>query len=821
MQAKKKPAKQNADKIVVNPKTNDKDKNNPASLETDTTPQNQALAMEHVLTVQQRMKRAAIFRRLQPKLKMMRALAKKRMASPEKLQTRAENLARRIVKKRYAGMRGFDYANQTTGTKMAIDKQVVGKHPLVKAIARRLLPKVRQAEVLRFGAIQKGKSVNVSPFQVGKGNFAGRGTVDAAMGKGVNFSEATEINELSKALLRRYIAKAGQQRDVDGSLKRVKGINKAGFKKADYGESVINTLMNKAIDAGIDHTILEQVFQRGWDAWNDTKKVGQQEYAFNRVNSFLSGGLARDMDIDLVYTNEEFKPGDTVHAGFKVKGGAGFKGKVIKTEGDWVHINIGTSPGSKFGDRTIKAHKSVVSEAWVVINKDLKVIHKGPTSREAMRVHRANPGSHLSADSGFGGAQAKHVLGYDDATHRAKIKELIHKGLQVKESIIKTSTVVHSGSHKGYKFDITHDPKRLGKSNAYLHTRSVNSEAYPNKADAIAGAKAHIEKEIKWGHKPDIKEGALEDAIAAIKAANSKKPVEKNIDPQWAARHAANRRLGDALMSKIKKMSDAELYAARKKKVNEGHSMNMLYLGMMMNAGRKQKPLTPEDRIKFHEKRMRHHAVKYVETKDKKYNAASHAHAEALRAWKKNAPNALEKSKEAARVGKLTEGAIPRMMNFRVSARYTDPNHPHKEKRSAEIFKKFKVNSSHGDNAVAMTKKWLETKGYKPVAVRFHEEVELTEEKHTEQATHDALLKAGLTTGNHGYKANHDPKKVHDVLVKHGWTMDTHYKLRYGKMPPYTSYSKTTGPYREGSAELHHKDGKVHYVTFNHASSND
>lgn len=47
--------------------------------------------------------------------------------------------------------------------------------------------------------------------------------------------------------------------------------------------------------------------------------------------------------------------------------------------------------------------------------------------------------------------------------------------------------------------------------------------------------------------------------------------------------------------------------------------------------------------IKHHEKRMRFHAFKYVETKNKKYNDASHAHAEALRAWKKNKPNKTER----------------------------------------------------------------------------------------------------------------------------------------------------------------------------------
>lgn len=62
-----------------------------------------------------------------------------------------------------------------------------------------------------------------------------------------------------------------------------------------------------------------------------------------------------------------------------------------------------------------------------------------------------------------------------------------------------------------------------------------------------------------------ITEGALEDAIAKIKAANNHKATHN--DPKFDAfkkQHDANRKTGDELMARIKKMSNKELDSAHK-----------------------------------------------------------------------------------------------------------------------------------------------------------------------------------------------------------------------------------------------------------------
>lgn len=59
------------------------------------------------------------------------------------------------------------------------------------------------------------------------------------------------------------------------------------------GRKVEDALIVKAYKSGIDLEILKEVFQRGLTQGND-------ETAFNRVNSFIAGGKARKLDADLL-----------------------------------------------------------------------------------------------------------------------------------------------------------------------------------------------------------------------------------------------------------------------------------------------------------------------------------------------------------------------------------------------------------------------------------------------------------------------------------------------------------------------------------------
>lgn len=62
----------------------------------------------------------------------------------------------------------------------------------------------------------------------------------------------------------------------------------------------IMSLYNKSQQSGFSFDLLEQVFRRGLDLWEPGCNLTKEQFAFNRVNSFVSGGRAAIDDVDLV-----------------------------------------------------------------------------------------------------------------------------------------------------------------------------------------------------------------------------------------------------------------------------------------------------------------------------------------------------------------------------------------------------------------------------------------------------------------------------------------------------------------------------------------
>lgn len=82
-----------------------------------------------------------------------------------------------------------------------------------------------------------------------------------------------------------------------------------------------------------------------------------------------------------------------------------------------------------------------------------------------------------------------------------------------------------------------------------------------------------------------------------------------------------------------------------------------------------------------------------------------------------------------------------------------------------------------------------------------------------DHAVHKDLLKAGLTQGNLGYKANHSHDKLHKILSKHGYKPVTNYYSDGKPMPkPYSVYEKESPPYTTHRAAMQIKDGKVTHI---------
>lgn len=105
--------------------------------------------VEEALTVQQRLARKRMFKRIQPKIKLGRERAKRRIASKEKLQTRAMKKARMAMFKKLT--KDIPKSELTYARRQEIEKRL--EKPAIKkriaVIARKNFPKERQAELAK------------------------------------------------------------------------------------------------------------------------------------------------------------------------------------------------------------------------------------------------------------------------------------------------------------------------------------------------------------------------------------------------------------------------------------------------------------------------------------------------------------------------------------------------------------------------------------------------------------------------------------------------------------------------------------------------
>jgi hypothetical protein len=112
------------------------------------------------LTISQRRKRGMVMRRYANKIRIARDRARKRKASPEKLKVRARKKALDFIRQRL--MRQKKYSEMTPPEKVALDKRLAKiSSTAIDRIARKLLPKVRQAETERLKSLNQPKEESI------------------------------------------------------------------------------------------------------------------------------------------------------------------------------------------------------------------------------------------------------------------------------------------------------------------------------------------------------------------------------------------------------------------------------------------------------------------------------------------------------------------------------------------------------------------------------------------------------------------------------------------------------------------------------------
>ena len=244
---------------------------------------------ETVLNFVQRQARARTMKRYKTRIQFARERLKRRMATSEKLMARARKAAIKAIRKRIAGARGAEYGSLSVSEKIQIDKLVEKRKKAIGKIAKRLLPSVRRAEMIRLRQVLQGHTQD-------KVNESFSAFLDEKRfhelyhkNKSVKFDRRFKFN--------RHVA---EMFDNDKDLLNL--IEEMHSTMQHLEEKDIKALHDKAKESGIPYGTLKKVFDRGMGAWEQSHRPGTtpQQWAFARVNSFIAGGkTSKTADKDL------------------------------------------------------------------------------------------------------------------------------------------------------------------------------------------------------------------------------------------------------------------------------------------------------------------------------------------------------------------------------------------------------------------------------------------------------------------------------------------------------------------------------------------
>ncbi|HCY82174.1 MAG TPA: hypothetical protein DHV22_11500 [Xanthomarina gelatinilytica] len=110
--------------------------------------------VENPLTVRQRNKKRIIMKRASKKMEITRRINAKRKATHEQLKRRAIMQAKTILRNKFLEGKGVTFGNLSDVQKRVLDRKVDLRVMELKAIARKLLPKIKEQENLRLQKIK-------------------------------------------------------------------------------------------------------------------------------------------------------------------------------------------------------------------------------------------------------------------------------------------------------------------------------------------------------------------------------------------------------------------------------------------------------------------------------------------------------------------------------------------------------------------------------------------------------------------------------------------------------------------------------------------
>jgi hypothetical protein len=220
---------------------------------------------EAVLTLSQRLKRRTQMRRVKGKIRLGQRRALARKATSKVISRRSKRVAIKMMRKRI--LRGRKYQDLSYSSRAAVDRQVARRKTAVARLAKRIEPKLRQAEGRRRSG-QGFKSISLSPTPI------------------------------KKKKLREGMSRDNLIQSVNTIMKRI--IAEQNYSLAPLEQA---SLIRKSNETGVPVKVIKEVYARGVASWNMglREDTTPQQWGFARVNSFLAGGFnAYTADRDLL-----------------------------------------------------------------------------------------------------------------------------------------------------------------------------------------------------------------------------------------------------------------------------------------------------------------------------------------------------------------------------------------------------------------------------------------------------------------------------------------------------------------------------------------
>ena len=105
-------------------------------------------------------------------------------------------------------------------------------------------------------------------------------------------------------------------------------------------------IYKKSVTSGYSTGILEEVYRRGYHLWNESFTGNAEQFGFDRINSFIAGGYAAELDSDLL---EKRGLWDNIHAKReRIKRGSGERMRKPGEKGAPTAANIKAAQNESF-----------------------------------------------------------------------------------------------------------------------------------------------------------------------------------------------------------------------------------------------------------------------------------------------------------------------------------------------------------------------------------------------------------------------------------------------------------------------------------------